>query len=134
MKITFLGTGSIIPDPKRDNKVTRSYSAILVEIGTETLLFDIGPGTLTKMQQIGVDTRLHPDHLFISHYHIDHCQDYVGMVKGRWFNVQTGALEVGKKLNVYGPTHLQSWTNELFSNVERWSYLSKMLDYHKITN
>jgi len=41
MKITFLGTGSIIPNPNQNKK--RSYSSILVEIENDKLLFDIGP-------------------------------------------------------------------------------------------
>ncbi len=56
MKITFLGTSSIIPNPSQNKK--RSYSSILVEIENDKLLFDIGPGTLTKLQSIGINTQI----------------------------------------------------------------------------
>jgi len=84
MIIKFLGSGSIIPNPSGPKN--RSYSAILLEIGVDKLLFDIGPGTLTKMQSLGINTQLYPNYLFITHYHIDHCLDYIPLVKSRHFN------------------------------------------------
>jgi len=92
MIIKFLGSGSIIPNPFASKK--HSYSAILLEIGADKLLFDIGPGTLTKMQILGINTQLYPNYLFITHYHIDHCLDYIALVKSRLFNQQS--CKVGK--------------------------------------
>lgn len=133
MKITFLGTGSIIPSPKRDHSAYRSCSSIYVELNNgETFLFDIGPGTLTKAQQIGIDTRIAPDNLFISHYHIDHCQDFIGMVKGRSFNPITGKLHPGRKLTVFGPQDLEKWSTSLFTNVTRWSYMKHDLHHTEV--
>ncbi len=134
MKITFLGTGSIIPSPKSGKKPVRSYSAIFVEVGQDTLLFDIGPGTLTKMQQIGIDTRYHPRHLFITHYHIDHCQDYIGLVKGRRFDPKTGKVTVGAPLKVYGPVDLKEWNNDIFQKTKRWGYMSGNPSYGKVVH
>jgi ribonuclease BN (tRNA processing enzyme) len=69
MKTIFLGTGSIIASQKQDNIPYRSYSSIFMELNNgETFLFDIGPGTLTKAQQYGIDTRIKPDNLCISHF------------------------------------------------------------------
>ena len=133
MKITFLGTGSIIPSSK-GGKQRRSYSSILVEIRNEKLLFDIGPGTLSKMQSLGINTQIHPDYLFITHYHIDHCLDYIALVKGRHFNQKTCRVGNGKILNVFGPPGLKRWNKDIFQNVLKWNYMSKELDYHEITN
>lgn len=134
MKITFLGTGSIIPSPKKEGKPYRSCSCIYVELNDgQTFFFDIGPGALTKAQQQGIDTRIQPDHLFITHYHIDHCQDYIAMVKGRSFSLETGKAEPGKRLHVYGPQDLQSWNQELFSKITRWNYMSTDLPYKTFT-
>ena len=130
MKITFIGTGSIIPSPKNNTSPVRSYSAIYVEAAGTTFLFDIGPGTLTKLQNIGIDTRIHPEHLLISHYHIDHCQDYPGMVKGRLFNITTDRTEKGKHISVYGPQELKRFTSDLFTKVGRWEYMK--LDLHAL--
>lgn len=133
MTITFLGTGSIIPDPKQENILLRSYSAIFVKLeNNETFLFDIGPGTLSKMQQQGIDSRKQPDNLCISHFHIDHCEDYIGAIKGRWFEPKTGVLSPQKPIHVYGPKHLNQFTQELCGNVERWSYMNTMLNYKKV--
>jgi len=131
MIISFLGTGTIIPDPKFKSK--RSYSAILVEIDKAKILFDIGPGTLTKMQSIGFNTQIFPDYLFITHFHIDHCLDYIALVKSRNFNTKTGNAEKGKLLEIFGPKGLKKWTKEIFS-IEKWKYMKNQLDYTKVIN
>lgn len=131
MNITFLGTGSIIPDPVQQ----RSYSAILVEINNDKLLFDIGPGTLTKMQTLGINTQISPKYLFISHYHIDHCLDYIALVKSRHFNEKTGKISKGKKkLQVFGPPGLKRWNHDIFQKVLKWNYMSKELNYKDVTS
>lgn len=132
MKITFLGTGSIIPSLK--GKLRRSYSAILIEIRNQKLLFDIGPGTLNKMQSLGIDTQIYPDYLFLTHYHIDHCLDYIALVKSRHFNQKTCRVDKGKTLNVFGPPGLKRWNKDIFHNVLKWNYMSKELDYNETTN
>ena len=132
MKITFLGTGSIIPNPNQKKK--RSYSSILVEIGNDKLLFDIGPGTLTKLQSIGINTQIYPNYLFITHFHIDHCLDYLALVKSRHFNEKTCHVGQGKKINVFGPPGLKEWNLDIFQNVKKWSYMSNELNFKKVTN
>jgi len=132
MEISFLGTGSIIPDP--DFKVKRSYSSILIEINKEKLLFDIGPGTLTKMQSKKINTQLYPDYLFLTHFHIDHVLDYIALVKSRHFDQKTGGIKKGKKLNVYGPIGLKKWNKNIFENIFHWSYMNKELNYNDIVN
>lgn len=134
MKITFLGTGSIIPNPKQKDKPQRSYSSVYVELKHDSLLFDIGPGTLSKMQLLGIDTRIKPDHLFISHYHIDHCQDYLGLVKGRCFDMVTGKAQPAKPISVYGPPDLKSWSLDLFTKVKRWNYMDQALSAFSVLN
>lgn len=132
MEITFLGTGSIIPNPSQ-HKI-QSYSAILIEINKDKLLFDIGPGTLTKLQSMGVNTQLYPNYLFITHFHIDHCLDYIALVKSRNFNERTSHVGKGKLINVFGPLGLKKWNVDIFHHVQKWSYMSKELNFKKITN
>ena len=132
MEITFLGTGSIIPNPNKHRK--QSYSAILIEIDKDKLLFDIGPGTLTKLQSRGINTQLYPNYLFISHFHIDHCLDYLALVKNRNFNERTSHVGKGKLINVFGPPGLKKWNKDIFQHVQKWSYMSKELSFKKITN
>jgi len=132
MEITFLGTGSIIPNPNQPKK--QSYSAILIEIGNDKLLFDIGPGTLTKLQSRGINTQLYPNYLFITHFHIDHCSDYIPLVKSRNFNERTSHIGKGKLINVFGPPGLKKWNTDIFHGVTHWSYMSRELNFKKITN
>ncbi|MBM2818972.1 MAG: hypothetical protein HW410_654 [Nitrosarchaeum sp.] len=132
MRITFLGTGSIIPNPKA--RYMRSYSSILIEIGGEKLLFDIGPGTLTKLHTLKINTQIHPDFLFLTHYHIDHTLDYIPLVKSRHFNQKTCDIGIGKPLKVFGPPGLKRWNKDIFHNVREWDYMSKELNYREVTN
>jgi ribonuclease BN (tRNA processing enzyme) len=88
MKITILGSGTIIPTPKKKNKPQRSYSSIHIKFKSEDLLLDAGPGTLVKLQSLGINTQLNPDRLFITHYHIDHTGDYPALAKSRCFNLK----------------------------------------------
>jgi len=132
MKITFLGTGSIIPNPHQSRQ--KSYSAILIEIDNDKILFDIGPGTLTKLQLLGINTQLYPNYLFISHFHIDHCLDYIALVKSRNFNEITSHVGKGKLIHVFGPPGLKKWNKDIFQQVQKWSYMSKELSFKKITN
>ena len=132
MKITFLGAGTIIPDAKQEFQ--RSYSSILIEIDKKKLLFDIGPGTLYKMQYLGINTQIYPDYVFITHYHIDHCLDYIPLVKSRCINQKTCHVEVGKKIAVFGPPGLKRWNEDVFENVRMWNYMSNELNYRNVTD
>ena len=132
MKITFLGSGTIIPNVKSSS--LRSYSSILIEINKTKLLFDIGPGTLSKMHSLGINTQHEPDYVFMTHFHIDHCLDYIPLVKSRHFNEKTYAVKRGKKINVFGPPGLKQWNREIFTSITKWNYMSNELDYRKVTN
>lgn len=132
MKITFLGAGTIIPYV--DTSHLQSYSSILVEIDKTKILFDIGPGTLSKMQQLGIDTQIFPDYVFITHFHIDHCLDYIPLVKSRCFNQKTCFVGKGKKFDVFGPHGLKRWNKDIFQNVVKWNYMNNELNYNKVIN
>jgi len=69
MEIILLGTGTAIPIQKH------SPSGLIVKAGgEECLLFDIGPGTLSRLHLAGVEYD-QIDHLLISHLHPDHTLD-----------------------------------------------------------
>jgi len=68
MEIILLGTGTAIPIQKH------SPSGLIVKAGGECLLFDIGPGTLSRLHLAGVEYD-QIDHLLISHLHPDHTLD-----------------------------------------------------------
>ena len=107
MKITFLGTGSIIPTKKR------SYSGLLIDVG-DKLLFDCGPSVLEKLTRIN-QSIFDIEHLFITHYHIDHMNDILPLIMSRAFDPVTGSPKKAKELNIYGPEGLRDLINSFFS-------------------
>lgn len=103
IKVTLLGTGT--PQPIME----RFGASILVQAGSETLLFDAGRGCLQRLRQIKVsyDTI---DALFLTHLHSDHI---VGL-PDLWL---TGWLISNRatSLNVFGPTG----TDEMIKNLQK---------------
>src|SRR5204863_1033450 len=64
LRVTLLGTGS--PNPRPD----RFGPSILVEAGSERLVFDCGRSCTTRLWQLGIP--LGTVKLFITHLHSDH--------------------------------------------------------------
>lgn len=127
MKLTFFGSGSSTPTP---HKPLRSYAAFSVEIENDFLLFDIGPGTVAKMVQQGVDVIKNPTHLFISHFHLDHCLDYVSLAKARALEKKLN--KTNTSLTVFGPDGLKEFSSDLFERVKKWDYMANELKVYEI--
>ena len=64
-RVTLLGTGS--PPPAMD----RFGPSILIEAGTEKLLFDCGRGATQRLRQLGIPLK-DVSALFLTHLHSDH--------------------------------------------------------------
>jgi ribonuclease Z len=77
MKVTLLGTGSPIPDPRR------AGAATLVTADGLTVLVDCGRGVIMRLAAAGV---LPPmlDALLITHLHSDHITDLGDVITTRW--------------------------------------------------
>ena len=118
MKITFLGTGSIVPTKKR------SYSGLLIDVG-DKLLFDCGPAVLEKLTRI--DQSISDiKHIFITHYHLDHISDMFPFIMSRAFDPVTGRASKTKELNIYGPDGLENLIKSIFS-IEKFKETEKDL-------
>ena len=97
----MLGTGTTSPDPKR------VQSGILIEIEGEVLLFDIGAGVYHRLTQL--EFEFHSiSSIFISHFHIDHCSDFLMLCQHLWLSGYE------KTLNLYGPPFIKQWLRSLF--------------------
>jgi ribonuclease BN (tRNA processing enzyme) len=70
MQITILGSGTATPS------LERNASGIAIECSESLLLVDMGPGTLRRMCEAGVDAKL-VDAIFITHFHPDHVSDLI---------------------------------------------------------
>ncbi len=101
MRVTLLGTGT--SHPNRD----RVQSGVLVETDGVPLLFDVGSGILQRLNQLGQSLTT-IEHIFISHFHVDHCSDLLTLYQSMWLS------GYDKVLHLYGPPPLRDWLRGLF--------------------
>jgi ribonuclease BN (tRNA processing enzyme) len=73
MKVTILGSGTCVP------RLERSAAAALVEINSQTLLIDVGPGTMRRLLEAG-RTIFDLTHVVLTHFHPDHTAELVPML------------------------------------------------------
>jgi ribonuclease BN (tRNA processing enzyme) len=74
MELTILGAGTGVPIPQH------SPAGVLIQIGATPLLFDLGPGTLPRLDAAGVSYR-DLEYVFLSHLHPDHTLDLVMLLQ-----------------------------------------------------
>jgi ribonuclease BN (tRNA processing enzyme) len=95
MKITFLGTGTGIP---QDSRV---QSGVLLDTEKNLLLFDCGCGVLGRIYESRHDHK-EIDAIILTHLHLDHVGDVLALIKANWL--------VGKTdMRIYGPQGTQEW-------------------------
>ena len=97
MKATLLGTGTSYPDP------TRVQSGILVETEEQRVLFDVGSGVLHRLTQLDFDLKI-LDSVFLSHFHIDHCSDFLTLSQSLWLS------EYDRPLKLFAPPMVREWS------------------------
>lgn len=103
MKVTVLGSGS----PKASSE--RCSSGYLLEIGSEKILMECGPGTVRRLVEAGhVPTEI--DKVFLSHLHFDHWLDLIHFALCRWDTSGPDA----KPLKVWGPPGIQEIVDKAF--------------------
>lgn len=116
--VTLLGTGSPLPSVKRFGP------AVLVQVGTKTLLFDAGRGVAQRLVQAGV--RLGSiDALFLTHLHSDHTVGIPDLWLTGWLPLPAASRKGA--FRVYGP----AGTKALMENLERafdWDIETRIAD------
>jgi ribonuclease Z len=101
IKITFLGTGGMIPDERRN------HPAFLLTSQTENILVDCGEGTQIQFRK----AKLNPckiTKILITHWHGDHTFGLPGLLR----TLSTSGYN--KKLYIYGPRGFKRHMNEMF--------------------
>jgi ribonuclease BN (tRNA processing enzyme) len=73
MRLTILGSGSFLPNKKRNS------SGYLLEIGDDTILLDGGSGTIRQIARAERSV-LEIDRVFYSHFHLDHIADFLPLL------------------------------------------------------
>ncbi len=103
MEITIVGSGTVVP------RLERRQSCVVVESGGETLVLDLGSGTVRGMLQAGLDP-FAVDRIFFTHFHPDHTVDVVPLL----FSINYGADEErNRPLYLTGPEPFQDFWSSL---------------------
>ena len=109
MKIVMLGTGTGVPVKER------GCAGIYVHAGGQHILLDAGPGTARQLVKLGV-TYLTLDAIFLTHFHVDHCLDFVALL----FAMYIPDPARTKPLTIYGPRGLKQLYRELNHAFHGW--------------
>jgi ribonuclease Z len=105
MKLTILGTASAFPTKER------AHSAMLLDIGPESILFDAGESVQRQIQIAGAKP-FKISKIFITHWHGDHVLGLGGLLQS------FGMLKRKIPVEIYGPK----------GTFERFQHLRKALE------
>ncbi len=98
MRIIILGSGTGYPTARR------SACSVLIEIGADRLLFDLGVGTMRRLLDAGSSISL-ITHVFFSHLHPDHTGEFASFLFAtkypEAYRRQTPLIAVGKGLDQF---------------------------------
>jgi ribonuclease Z len=78
IKVTLLGTGVPLLNSEKLNANGRALSGLMIEAGSERMLFDCGQGVYNRLVESGgsmQNPNVGVDKVFISHLHSDHIAD-----------------------------------------------------------
>jgi ribonuclease BN (tRNA processing enzyme) len=116
-RVTLLGSGTIIPS------IERRSTALLVEAGERTILFDCGPGTLEALAEEAFSFRDLKE-IFLTHYHPDHSLG-IGQLLAA-INADPVSRYAGR-LRICGPPGLAEfidrWRALYRSTAPKWDFL-----------
>jgi len=93
-KITFIGTGGIMPHKKR------LFPFMMVELDQKLLFMDMGEGSQRALLRLSTKLII-PDYIFISHYHLDHFYGLYPFLK------TLEMVGVKKKIKIFLPEDVQ---------------------------
>ena len=109
MKITILGSGTILSGPER------KPGSFLLRQNNDLALLDMGPGILHQLKVLNIDL-LQPDTIFLTHFHLDHCSDVFPYLMSRYLIDN----DANARLRIYGPGGLKHWYKTNASLQGKW--------------
>lgn len=118
-KITILGSGTFIPELKRN------CSSYLLEVDNHKIMFDFGRGTIDQLLKLKINLQ-DLDNIFISHMHSDHSSELASFVSYILDNPKNKKLKSICK--IYGPKGIKKDLIKLFNVF----HLSNHKNLHKI--
>ena len=111
MKLRFLGSGTIYPDPRR----LCSSTAIEKEDG-DLLLVDCGPGTYLRLAQFELNI-LNIRHIFLTHFHPDHISDLIPIL----FAIRNlPSKDTTSDIHIWGPPGLRRFVDLMIQAYGDW--------------
>jgi ribonuclease Z len=100
MKITFLGTSSMVPTKERN------HNALLINYENENILVDCGEGTQRQLRIAKISpTKI--TKILLTHWHGDHVFGLPGLLQ------TLGANEYKKTLEIYGPKGTKTYFKKI---------------------
>jgi ribonuclease BN (tRNA processing enzyme) len=112
MRVLAIGTGTAVP-------TSRAQSCFMLEKDGEKILVDAGMGALFRLNQLGVDLS-EIKAILLTHNHLDHNGDLLGILKARWLS------GIERELEIFGP---RGTAYHLESLLEAYSYLRGKLRF-----
>lgn len=107
MKLFLLGTGTPVFDLER-----LATTAILIEVGSEKVLFDAGRGVTMQLLKQRIDPTS-VDTIFITHHHYDHICDLGELLLSAWHNGRV------QPVHIFGPKGtcyiVDTWLNNIYA-------------------
>lgn len=110
MKVTILGSGTAIPDLKRN------ASGLFIETGRSRIQVDMGPGTLRRLTEAGKAPES-IDIILITHFHPDHVSDLTPFLFAT--NYEHGPVRE-KPFHLVGPDGLEEFYEKLVGVFGKW--------------
>ena len=110
MEITVVGSGTVVPRPER------RQSCVVVRTEIETLVFDLGAGSVTGMVAAGLDP-FAVDRIFFTHFHPDHTVDAVHLLFAMNYGTDKPRT---RPLHVTGPEPFQGFWSSVTGAWGEW--------------
>ena len=110
MHLTILGSGTLIPVPKRGN------SGYFLKMDEHKILLDGGSGTLRRMADFGVNHR-EIDTICYTHMHPDHTFDLIPLLFSYRHDF---TVEMPRTLRIIAPRGFHSYYDKLMEIYEQW--------------